>query len=182
MIKILFIAAISAMFMPVSVSCSEKKVEHPHFRKAIQLESYGKLAESVDEYRKELAEYPDNPGARHNLAMVFKMTGRVTEAIEQYREAIRQNESDPLARTGLGQLLVQTGNIDGGIAELRKAIELKTPNVMIYYDLGAALEKKGDAPGAVEMYDKHLNTLGPGTERDFLAKKISDLKKPQQTK
>ena len=104
-----------------------------------------------DDYRdydrlwsKTVAERPENPRARINLASSFLTQGRYKEAEEHSREAVRLAPRSAEAQANLGVALAAQGRAIEGIPPLERAIELAPDFLSARRNLAEALAVAGE--------------------------------------
>jgi tetratricopeptide (TPR) repeat protein len=90
------------------------------FKRAVELQKAGKLAEAIPEYERFLALLPANVEARSNLGAAFAAQGRYAEAIDQYRQALRVEEGNAQVRLNLAVAYYKTADFTTAAAELLK--------------------------------------------------------------
>jgi tetratricopeptide (TPR) repeat protein len=88
-------------------------------RTALEARRYG---EAANEFRKAIAEQPDNIPAHFNLGAALTQTGDLRGAAEQFKETLRLDPNHANAHYNLGLLLAQTKQHEEAITHLRQAV------------------------------------------------------------
>ena len=149
------------------------------FDNALALESSGKHAEAVAEWRKAVPMDPDNPKARTDLGIALLGTGAREEALAEFRKAVQLKPDFIQARNNLGAALVQLGRPEEAAAELRAILERDPTFVEARINLGEALLETGKLDEAVAHFEKVL-AVNPGSARvrDYLGQALARQGKP----
>lgn len=127
------------------------------FDRAQQLQSEGKIAEAINEYRAVLDEDGTLLAAWHQLAKLLEQQGNFAEAIESYRKAIELDPQTPFwVYRHLGFVLTQEGYFEEAIAAYKEAIALQPEEAITYSLLGQAQGSQGDLDGSIESYQKAM--------------------------
>ena len=144
------------------------------FDTALALESVGRHAEAVAEWRKALAMDPTNPRAHTNLGIALQGTEAREEALAEFRKAVALKPDYPQARNNLGAALVQFGKLDEGAAQLRAVLELDPDFAEARMNLGEALLETGKFLEAAGQFEKVLSA-NPGSVRvrDYLGQALA---------
>ncbi len=118
----------------------------------VALLAEGRFADSERELRAGLAENPDVPMLRVNLALAIRAQGRLDEAAREVEPAV----SNPATFRGAGHLLaeirMEQGDLAGAEALLRRVLEHETDAADLRTSLGRVLDRKGDLPAAEREY------------------------------
>ncbi len=125
------------------------------FARAKQLQSQGKVAESIVEYRAVLALDKKYLAAWHQLAQLLEMQEKWDEAAEHYRKSIELDPQPPFwVYRHLGFALDRQEYTEEAIEAYWQAIELNPDEATTYSLLGQVQSKKGDFAGAIASYQK----------------------------
>jgi tetratricopeptide (TPR) repeat protein/GT2 family glycosyltransferase len=127
------------------------------FERARQLQSEGKVAESIAEYRAVLALDKKYLAAWHQLAQLLEQQGKWDEAAEHYRKSIELDPQPPFwVRRHFGFSLYQQGLFEEAIVAYQKAIAVQPEEATIHSLLGQAFGRNGDVEGAIESYQRAI--------------------------
>ena len=135
--------------------------ELAHERLGVILQSEGRYAEAIRQFREAIRIRPDFADAHHNLAAPLKSQGKIDEAIRQYREALRIKPDFAEAHHNLAFELRSRGKSDEAISHFRKALKIKPGYVEAHNNLGLALASRGDIDQAMSHYREVLK-IRPG--------------------
>jgi len=111
-----------------------------------------------------VAQRPENPRARCNLALVLGRQGKLDEAKVQAKEALRLKSDYAQAHDLLGTILDQQGRPDEALAAFNEALRLQPDYVEGHGDLGALLAEQGKLEEAMTHLTEALR-LAPTNER-----------------
>jgi GT2 family glycosyltransferase/2-polyprenyl-3-methyl-5-hydroxy-6-metoxy-1,4-benzoquinol methylase/tetratricopeptide (TPR) repeat protein len=130
------------------------------FRRGMVLHELGRPEESVEAYRRALAN-DDEPHfssihrgivgytARHNLAVVLSEMGRGEEALEEWQKVIGEEPGFANAYWGIGKVLFERGTPGQATDALRRLVALCPSDASAHHNLGMALLAAGDPRAAV---------------------------------
>ncbi len=96
-----------------------------HDELGIALNSRGRFAEAIDEFRQALAIKPDYLSAHLNLGLALANHGQFAEAIDQYLYVLAIKPDDVKAHNNLGIALIHYGRYTEAIDHLREALAIK---------------------------------------------------------
>ena len=106
-----------------------------HFRLALGFESVGKQEEAqgeykkaVENYKKYLADNPDDAEAHYALGQTYAGLGQYSEAIREYREATKRKDDDSDMYYDLGVAHTKLAQYDAAAAAFSKSLELDPDN------------------------------------------------------
>jgi hypothetical protein len=114
------------------------------FDSALDLESKGRLADAIVEWRKALALDPDNAKARTNLGIALWRTGAPDAAIAELRRAVQLKPDYPEARNNLGIVLVRKEQYAEAIEHFRAALRLRPDSAETRHNLDVAVRLSRD--------------------------------------
>lgn len=133
------------------------------------------FAESEAILRAIVAEQPELPAARVNLANVLERQQKTDAAIQEYREALRLDRGHETARLNLAALSAARGDLDEAARLYREIIALDPQSPGAHARLGGVLERQLRRSEAIAEYRRALeldpdlasvrNTLGYALER-----------------
>jgi tetratricopeptide (TPR) repeat protein len=98
------------------------------------------------------------------------------KAIEAFKKALATDPNNPEAHAYMGFILVQAGHGDGALMAFDKALA-QAPNFpMALWGKGMVLyQEKKDNAGAREIFEKLLNLMPPGEERNEIVKVLAEI-------
>ena len=82
----------------------------------------------VAEYRKRLAQDPDDVAASYGLAVSLSLSGQHEEALDRVEQLAGLNPQSILYNAAYAELLIEAGNISQALALLRRQLELNPDN------------------------------------------------------
>jgi choline-sulfatase len=107
-------------------------------------------------YRQAIADAPEDPDARYNLAVTLQEAGRTAEAFGAIQEAIRRDPSRQEAHNALGIALSANGKPTGALAEFDRAAELDPRDARAQNNRGNVLRQLGRLPEAERAYRRSM--------------------------
>jgi Tfp pilus assembly protein PilF len=116
----------------------------------------GKLADSVDQYRRAISLVPYNAEAWNNLGASLSKLRRPEEAEPCLRQALRLAPAYPEAHNNLGNALQAQGRYEEAKTSYRRALELRPGYVGAHDNLGLVVHAQGRLAEAVECYSEAL--------------------------
>ena len=98
------------------------------------------------------------------------------KAIEAFKKVLAADPNNPEAHAYMGFILVQAGHGDGALMAFDKALA-QAPNFpMALWGKGMVLyREKKDNAGAREIFEKLLNLMPPGEERNEIVKVLAEI-------
>src|SRR6266545_6412710 len=98
------------------------------------------------------------------------------KAIEAFKKVLTADPNNPEAHSYMGFILVQAGHGDGALMAFDKALS-QAPNFpMALWGKGLVLyQEKKDYAGARETFERLLNLVPPGQERNEIAKVLAEI-------
>lgn len=114
------------------------------------------LVKAAAELEAVLADHPESPDARINLATVLEKQGELDRAEALYRETVEDFPASDLARFNLATLRVRRDDLDGAAAVYREALEHDPDSAAAHGRLGGVLERQEDFEGAEAEYRRAL--------------------------
>jgi predicted Zn-dependent protease len=108
--------------------------------------------EVLKEYRKLVAQTPDDGEAVHLLAYVQHYNGQLAQAKKNYLKAQKLEPKNPDVSRDLGRLYTQMGDFGLARGEYEHALALEPKEPLNYLYLGEMFEKKGDLRLAAGAY------------------------------
>ena len=129
-------------------------------------------AQAEDEYRKELADHPQNEKSECRLGDIDMQRSDVAGATQHYLRALQLQPDDSDANEGYGMALLAADSSLQARAYLRRAIELDPTNVTAHYHLSQASRKAGEVEAAKREMDEFLRRKA---ERERLKHTFEDL-------
>lgn len=121
---------------------------------------------------------PVNGAAAAALAEGTQAFGRqeFPKAIEAFKKVLSADPNNPQAHSYMGFILMQAGHGDGALMAFEKALA-QAPNFpMALWGKGMVLyQEKKDFAGAREIFERLLNLMPPGEERNEIAKVLAEI-------
>ena len=98
------------------------------------------------------------------------------KAIDSFKRALAADPNNPEAHTYMGFILVQAGHSDGALMAFDKAL-VQAPNMpMALWGKGMVLyQEKKDYIGARQIFERLLNLMPPGDERNEIIKVLAEM-------
>jgi cytochrome c-type biogenesis protein CcmH len=98
------------------------------------------------------------------------------KAIDSFKRALAADPNNPEAHTYMGFILVQAGHSDGALMAFDKAL-VQAPNMpMALWGKGMVLyQEKKDYTGARQIFERLLNLMPPGDERNEIIKVLAEM-------
>jgi hypothetical protein len=128
----------------------------------VQQRRAGKLAESIDAYRRAQQLTPEDPELLNNLALALQDDGRPSEAVPLLQLAVGLAPTLVAAHINLGNALRSSGERARAIPSYLRAIDLDDRSAVAHYNLFAAVYD--DDPLAAEASLERALTLRPKHE------------------
>ncbi len=127
------------------------------------------LQNAIDNFKKYLAERPDDTKAAKLLVTTYMNSQKYDEAIDFFKDLIQRNPKDTAAVQTVAMLYAKKGDFENSMVWQRKRAELEPTNAEIYYTMG------------VTAWDKSYNTvpeaLPPDQRRAIIEQGLKDLNK-----
>jgi len=114
----------------------------------------GQYEPAIANFRKALAQDPEEAFVHNSLGVALGRTGRADEAVEHWRKAIAVSPDFPDAHNNLGGMLLSKGNLNEAIDEFEKALEYSPDYAEAHTNLGAALAQQGRLEPAIPHLQK----------------------------
>lgn len=98
------------------------------------------------------------------------------KAIDSFKRALAADPNNPEAHAYMGFILVQAGHSDGALLAFDKAL-IQAPNMpMALWGKGMVLyQEKKDYTGARQIFERLLNLMPPGDERNEIIKVLAEM-------
>ncbi len=106
----------------------------------------------IDEYKKLVAQTPDDSVAYHLLALAQHHKGQLPQAKNNYEKALKINAQDAGLYRDLGRLYTDAADFSAARAALDRAITMESKEPLNYLYLGELLEKENDLRAAAGAY------------------------------
>jgi beta-barrel assembly-enhancing protease len=106
----------------------------------------------IEEYKKLIAQTPEDSVAYHLLALAQHHKGLLPQAKNNYEKALELNAQDPGLYRDLGRLYTGSGDFSAARAALDRAITMEPKEPLNYFYLGELLEKENDLRAAAGAY------------------------------
>jgi tetratricopeptide (TPR) repeat protein len=144
------------------------------FDSALSLESSGRHADAVAEWRKALTIDPTNAKAHTNLGIALLATGAAQEALAELRKAIEIEPDYGRARNNLGAALIELGRYEEAVTQLRALVDASPDFAEARVNLGEALLDAGKLDDAVAQFQKVI-AANPAQARvrDYLGQALA---------
>ena len=98
------------------------------------------------------------------------------KAIDAFKRALAADPNNPEAHAYMGFILVQAGHGDGALMAFDKALSAAPNFPMALWGRGMVLyQDKKDYAGAREIFERLLNLIPPGEERNEIAKVLAEI-------
>jgi tetratricopeptide (TPR) repeat protein len=98
------------------------------------------------------------------------------KAIDAFKKALAADPNNPEAHAYMGFILVQAGHGDGALMAFDKALSAAPNFPMALWGRGMVLyQDKKDYAGAREIFERLLNIVPPGEERNEIAKVLAEI-------
>jgi cytochrome c-type biogenesis protein CcmH len=97
-------------------------------------------------------------------------------AIDAFKKALAAEPNNPEAHAYMGFILIQAGHGDGALLAFDKALSSAPDLPMALWGKGMVLyQDKKDYSGAREIFERLLNIVPPGEERNEIAKVLAEI-------
>jgi cytochrome c-type biogenesis protein CcmH len=98
------------------------------------------------------------------------------KAIDSFKKALAADPNNPEAHAYMGFILIQAGHGDGALMAFDKALSIAPNFPMALWGRGTVLyQDKKDYAGAREIFERLLNIVPPGEERNEIAKVLAEI-------
>ena len=98
------------------------------------------------------------------------------KAIDAFKKALAADPNNPEAHAYMGFILIQAGHGDGALMAFDRALSVAPNFPMALWGRGMVLyQHKKDYAGAREIFERLLNTVPPGEERNEIAKLLAEM-------
>ncbi len=135
---------------------NELAPEEPSLEEAEALRLEGDYEDAIEEYRRVLADSPNDVAAQQGLARALSELGRDDEAGE-FLQHSKELESTGSLRRELGRVRLRRGRLREAEAEFRKAIALDANDVIAVNRLGETLHKQGRISSAERAWGQVID-------------------------
>jgi len=135
-----------------------------HYGFGLSLAQQGS-AEAIEQFRREIALYPDHVLAHVELAFNLLNRGRPDEAVDAAQDAVRLDPGLFVTHLVLGRALVAAGDVAPGVSELESAARLAPKSADVFFALGRAYARAGrkdDAANANARFHELERIRGAG--------------------
>lgn len=123
--------------------------------------------EPVTYFEERVAERPDDPTARLDLADAYLEADRSEQAIEEYVAALELDPDLPEAHARLGLILAASGRYEEGLRAVDRALELRPGYPEALYARGLILAQGLDRPrAAADSLRSYLDAAPFGAYRE----------------
>ena len=106
----------------------------------------------IEEYKKLVAQTPDDSAAYHLLALAQHHKGQLPQAKNNYEKALKLNPQDAGLHRDLGRLYTGSEDFSAARAALDRALAMEPKEPLNYLYLGELLEKENDLRAAAGAY------------------------------
>lgn len=106
----------------------------------------------IEEYKKLVAQTPDDSVAYHLLALAQHHKGQLPQAKNNYEKALKLNPQDAGLHRDLGRLYTGSEDFSAARAALDRALAMEPKEPLNYLYLGELLEKENDLRAAAGAY------------------------------
>ena len=127
----------------------------------------GAFGEALEHFERAVADRPEDPRTRHELAMVLVELERPRDALRHLEAAVRLDRTDWGYRTDFANVLADLGLWDRAVGEYRDAARIQPEDPGSLARLGRALSESGDPLSAVEVLIR-ATKMGPEDPDLFL--------------
>jgi cytochrome c-type biogenesis protein CcmH len=98
------------------------------------------------------------------------------KAIDSFKKVLAAEPNNPEAHAYMGFILIHAGHGDGALMAFDKALAVAPNFPMALWGRGMVLyQDKKDYAGAREIFERLLNTVPPGEERNEIAKVLAEI-------
>ncbi len=105
------------------------------------------LQNAIENFKKYLAERPDDEKAAKLLVTTYMNSGKIDEAIDFFKDMLQRNAKDTAAVQTIAMLYAKKGDFENSMVWQRKRAELEPKNAEVFYTMG------------VTAWDKSYNTV-----------------------
>jgi tetratricopeptide (TPR) repeat protein len=134
--------------------------------------SQAEQLQAEGEYRKALADDPQDERADCRLGTIAMKHAQMPAAIRYFQDALRLQPDDPEANKNLGIALTVAGSAQDAVVYLRRAVQADPFDESAYYRLSLAERSAGDVRAAKHDMDEFVRIK---TKRDDLARNYQNL-------
>ena len=104
----------------------------------IRLGTMGKSERAIEQFKRALAQDPDDVAACYNLALALDQAGRSEEAVEHYRRATELAPDSANITASFGAALIAVGRYEEAADLLAAATETTRDDEALHFNLGCA--------------------------------------------
>jgi tetratricopeptide (TPR) repeat protein len=130
-------------------------------------------AQAEAEYRKAIADNPQDERAECRLGNIELKRANLQTAALDFKRAVQLQPGDPDANEGMGEVLVEIGSNREAVTYFQRAVQADPYNVTAYYRLSLASRKAGDPESAERAMKRFLSLKA---KRDQLESNFHDLR------
>ena len=144
----------------------------------------GELAEAGDRFRRYLAAFPGDAGARAELAGVLIQGERFADAAAEYELLLAARPDDAAALLGYADLLVRMNRLETARGHLRSLLGRPEVGTAAAVRLARTFLIEDRPADAVRVYDTHLAVLAPADPqlRGELARLLVQMNRPAEAR
>ena len=117
--------------------------------KAEMLRQQGLAPAAINEYKKAIAQKPDEAGLHYALGTLYREVGRLDEALAEFNQELRITD-DPLTYYLIGDVYLQQNSIDRAQQSLLKALTIQPGLIEAELDLAKTYQAQGKTAQAVK--------------------------------
>jgi superkiller protein 3 len=114
------------------------------------------LKKQLKDYKKDIAQNPDDEGIYNNMGIVYGKLGEYDQAIECFRKALSINPQLAAAYANIGFAYAHLEDYDHALAYYRKAIAIEPDCEHTLYNIGVAYMEKNDYRKAIKHFRQAL--------------------------
>lgn len=139
---------------PPALSDREKKIEVDRF-KGSGIESFrkGNYGTAIQEFRKALEIYPDDPELRYMLGRALAQNNQLDDALVEIKKAIELNPDNARFHFHAGLIYFRKGDYERSTHYFETATIMERSFYEAFYNLGVSQEKLGQQKKAARSYE-----------------------------
>ncbi|MCX7831852.1 MAG: PIN domain-containing protein [Actinobacteria bacterium] len=120
-----------------------------------------------EEYKRILAEDPNNYEALVGIANLYFDNQQYQQAVEYYRRALKIKPEDPNVRTDLAICYTYLDLLDLAASELKQVIEKYPNHAQAHFNLAVVYQRMGRIKEAIEELDAFMKLVPPGPDYQY---------------